>query len=169
MNAYGDFYKRNINTTEFLDQRSFYWSAAKILETELVETMRFKYGKGSCKYYNYMLIESMVFFKFVQWLKLNGKANNDHGMQLFLSGCFYLGKGQADRPYMHFQEALDFNNDNDKVQMIRRIWSNGGGILVLTFFHNSTSYVASTREAILIDFVGIENVTNVRKGSYWWC
>ena len=45
----------------------------------------------------------------------------------------------------------------------------GGGILVLTFFHNSTSYVASTREAILIDFVGIENVTNVRKGSYYGC
>ena len=51
--------------------------------------------------------------------------------------------------------------------MIRRIWSKGGGILVLTFLHNSTSYAASTREAILIDFVGIENVTNVRKGSYY--
>ena len=46
-----------------------------------------------------------------------------------------------------------------------KIWDKGGGVLILKFSHNASSYVASTREAILIDYVGLNNITNVRRVS----
>ena len=35
------------------------------------------------------------------------------------------------------------------------------------FYQNSTSFEASTREAILIDFVGKNNLTNIRNGTMY--
>ena len=88
-------------------------------------------------------------------------------MNRFFSDCFYFGKGQADRPIDHIQEALDENNCAEKHMTIREIWDQGGGVLILKFFNNASSYVASTREAILIDYAGLSNLTNVRRGSYY--
>ena len=65
------------------------------------------------------------------------------------------------------QEALDEDNCTEKHATIRKIWDKGGGVLILKFFYNASSYVASTREAILIDYVGLENITNIRRGSYY--
>ena len=88
-------------------------------------------------------------------------------LHLFLSGCLYLGKGQADRPFVHIREALDYDNENEKLQAIRNVWKKNGGIIVLSFFHDSSSFVAATREAIMLDFIGLQNLTNERRGSFY--
>ena len=80
---------------------------------------------------------------------------------------FYLGKGQADRAIQHLYEALDKELKNGKVERIRRIWNIGEGVVVYQFYQNSTSFEASTREAILIDFVGKNNLTNIRNGTMY--
>ena len=70
-------------------------------------------------------------------------------------------------PFKHFSEAIDDNIVNDKVNAIRKIWDNGDAIVVVTFFHDSMHHVASTREAILLDGIGINNITNIRRGTYY--
>ena len=50
---------------------------------------------------------------------------------------------------------------------MRKIWERGDGVDVLSFFHDSLSYVAATSEAIIIDFVGLDKSDNQIKGSYY--
>ena len=105
------------------------------------------------------------FHKFKSTLANEGFTKNS--LHLFLSGCLYLGKGQADRPFMHIKEALDNKNGAEKHEAIRNVWMNNGGVIVLTFFHDSSSYAAATREAIMLDFIGLKNLSNERRGSYY--
>jgi hypothetical protein len=142
-----------------------YCKAARIFEIEIIETLRIKCGKGINKYFNYLLIEDEKFHRFKALIAKSGFSKRT--LHLFLSGCLYLGKGQADRPFMHIREAVDEKNDSEKHEAIRNVWDNNGGVIVLTFFHDSSSYVAATREAIMIDFIGLENLTNERRGSFY--
>ena len=48
------------------------------------------------------------------------------------------------------------------------------GIVIVTGFADSSHYMAHTREAAMIDWVGVDNLTNERRGSYYggakgWC
>ena len=100
-------------------------------------------------------------------IKASKNTITDVELHAFLSGCFYIGKGQADRPNVHLKEALDESISNEKLRTIRDIWYRGGGVLVLKYFFNSSSHVASTREAILLDYAGVNNFTNIRGDSYY--
>ena len=148
-----------------MNEKGCFCKAAKIFEIEIVETLRIKYGKGTTKYFNYLLIEDKKYYKFKSILAISGFSNLT--LHLFLSGCLYLGKGQADRPFVHIKEAIDDKNENEKVDAIRKVWDRNGGIIVLSFFHDSSSYVAATREAIMLDFIGLKNLSNERRGSYY--
>ena len=62
-----------------------------------------------------MLIDGRIFRKFV---KIVGEKNgqlDETILLLFLSGCFYLGKGQADRPFKHLKEALNQETKNERL------------------------------------------------------
>ena len=121
--------------------------------------------KGITKYFNYLLIDDNKYDKFKSLMAISGFTSLT--LHLFLSGCLYLGKGQADRPFVHIREALDYENENEKLQAIRNVWNKNGGIIVLSFFHDSSSFVAATREAIMLDFIGLQNLTNERRGSFY--
>ena len=71
-----------------------------------------------------------------------------------VSCIFYVGKGRADRALQHLKEAHDTTKKNEKVKIIREIWNKNQGVIIHQFFNYSTSFEASTREAILIDFIG---------------
>ena len=163
--AYGDFFDHEITVLEFFGVSGKFWEAANIFDIELSESTKIEFGRNPCKFFNYFLMGDKVYYKFIQAVKEFGF--NDALVILFLSGCLYIGKGQADRAFKHFSEAIDDNIVNDKVNAIRKIWDNGDAIVVVTFFHDSTHHVASTREAILLDGIGIENLTNIRRGSYY--
>ena len=165
MLVYEGFFSNLADANDFFENIA-YKEAAKICEIELVETINLKCVNGSNKYFNYFLIDSRKFYIFKKFLKLKA-ASTERTVRVFLSGCLYLGKGQADRPYVHLEEAMDYNINNEKVKAIRDVWDKGGGVIILTFFHNATSNIASTREAIMIDFIGLENLTNIRKGTYY--
>ena len=53
---------------------------------------------------------------------------------------------------------MDDKNGNEKLDAIRIVWDENGGIIVLTFSHDGSSYVAATREAIaiMLDFIGLK-------------
>ena len=143
------------------------WEAARISDTIMAETIGFRHGQTSRKYFIYLLMDSNIFYQFEDRLRRFPHTINEGLVFLFLSGCFYVGKGQADRPADHLREATDLTNIGPKFDKVRELWDMGNGIVVLKSSCNSTSYEAATREAILIDFFGLERLTNRRRGCYY--
>lgn len=94
--------------------------------------------------------------------KFNAKLFNT-----FLESIFYIGKGQKKRDLMHLYDALADRNSitHKKIDRIRSIWSDGYGVVSLHLFHNITSKEALTREALMIETIGLDNLTNLLKGT----
>ena len=55
-------------------------------------------------------------------------------------------------------EAHNYGKKNEKNFELNKIWDAGHGVIVYKCFQNSTSYEAATREAIMIDLFGKEEV-----------
>ncbi|KHN88165.1 Ankyrin repeat and LEM domain-containing protein 1 [Toxocara canis] len=94
----------------------------------------------------------------------------------FLRAIFYIGKGKRSRPMQHLAEALKVKKDgigvspvqmSDKLKRILDVWERGYGVVSLHLFQNTIPVEAFTREAAMIDAVGLANLTNVRKGDYY--
>ena len=67
-----------------------------------------------------MLFDSSKFDRFTQLFQTERKYIKEVLMD-FYSECFYVGKWQGDRPYVHMHEALDNDIHNNRVETIRQI------------------------------------------------
>lgn len=101
----------------------------------------------------------------------------------FISSIFYVGKGKSKRPYAHLYDAIkmfqrDQTNNNAvsiaskcvesvKLERIIDIWNAGKGVICLPVFHNIMPVEAYTREAAIIDCLGVQNLTNLKRGDYY--
>ncbi|XP_073492964.1 ankyrin repeat and LEM domain-containing protein 1 isoform X2 [Phyllobates terribilis] len=90
----------------------------------------------------------------------------------FVSAIFYVGKGKRSRPYCHLYEALNHFKGTckqpcSKVQHIMDIWKSGRGVLSLHCFQNTIPVEAYTREACMVDAIGLKLLTNQKKGVYY--
>jgi hypothetical protein len=125
-------------------------------------------GYTKRKFFNYLLIKSDILRKLKGGITGMGEVKNlAEKIDILSEDCVYAGKGQADRPLDHLIKAAKGDNIDDKSKTIREVWESGNGIIVYQGFHNSTTHEASTREAVLIDFFSTQNMTNIRKGSYY--
>ncbi|KAK3512189.1 hypothetical protein QTP70_033938 [Hemibagrus guttatus] len=94
--------------------------------------------------------------------------------QTFISSIFYIGKGKRSRPYSHLYEALEyFKGDKSskklcsKVQHILQVWNCGHGAISLHCFQNVIPVEAYTREACMVDAIGLKMLTNQKRGDYY--
>lgn len=98
----------------------------------------------------------------------------------FLSAIFYVGKGKSSRPYAHLYEAMELSRkeeapskkvkDRAKVERIMDIWQSQNGVVCLQVFHNIIPAEAFTREAAIIEALGVRSLTNLKSGeSYGIC
>ncbi|XP_060798362.1 uncharacterized protein LOC132900345 isoform X2 [Neoarius graeffei] len=94
--------------------------------------------------------------------------------QTFISSIFYVGKGKRSRPYSHLYEALEyFKGDKSsrklcsKVQHILQVWNCGHGVISLHCFQNVIPVEAYTREACMVDAIGLKMLTNQKRGDYY--
>uniref|UniRef100_A0A1B0DA67 Uncharacterized protein n=1 Tax=Phlebotomus papatasi TaxID=29031 RepID=A0A1B0DA67_PHLPP len=99
----------------------------------------------------------------------------------FLKSIFYVGKGKCSRPYAHLYEAIKHFDDfylhqhreqvpvtrNRKLTRIMNIWDSECGVVCLHVFHNILPVEAFTREASIIDCLGLEHLTNECSGKYY--
>lgn len=101
----------------------------------------------------------------------------------FIRSIFYVGKGKSSRPYAHLYDAIKkyqrssvqrqptTNIDNEyeclKLDRIINIWRSGKGVVCLPIFHNIMPVEAYTREAAIIDCIGLQNLTNLKRGDYY--
>lgn len=99
-----------------------------------------------------------------------GRMNRKFNPSLFakfIESIFYIGKGQKKRDLMHLYDALADRGSitQKKIDRIRSIWVDGFGVVSLHIFHNITSKEALTREAIMIETIGLNNLTNLLRGT----
>ncbi|XP_076234753.1 uncharacterized protein LOC143179420 [Calliopsis andreniformis] len=90
----------------------------------------------------------------------------------FLSAIFYVGKGTRNRPLSHLKDAFDAwvsnqRPENTKVKHILNIWNTGYGIVCLCIFQNTIPVEAYTREAAMIEALGLQNLKNCKSGDYY--
>ncbi|KAM9831450.1 uncharacterized protein ACB057_018735 [Neosynchiropus ocellatus] len=94
--------------------------------------------------------------------------------QTFVRAIFYVGKGKRSRPYSHLYEALEyFRGDKTskklcrKVQHILQVWSTDHGVISLHCFQNVIPVEAYTREASMVEALGLKMLTNQKRGDFY--
>ena len=92
----------------------------------------------------------------------------------FVDSVFYVGKGSRSRPFQHLYEAIktfrktaNIKKLSDKIKRIHRIWDRGGGVVVVQVFQNTIAVEAFTREALMIQALGCDNLTNLKSGDFY--
>nr|KAF6283217.1 ankyrin repeat and LEM domain containing 1 [Pipistrellus kuhlii] len=90
-------------------------------------------------------------------------------LRTFVHAIFYVGKGTRARPNVHLWEALGHRGRPGKqacpkVRRILDIWASGRGVVSLHCFQHVVAVEAYTREACLVDALGIRTLTNQKQG-----
>ncbi|CAB3370356.1 Hypothetical predicted protein [Cloeon dipterum] len=93
----------------------------------------------------------------------------------FIKSVFYVGKGKRSRPYYHLNEAIAAWKEEAqgqpepgaKIKRILDIWKAGCGVVCLHVFHSVIPVEAHTREAAMIDAIGLSNLCNLKGGEYY--
>lgn len=121
--------------------------------------------------FNYLLLDSRI------TQDLPNRAANlslQERWETFLSAIFYVGKGKRSRPYAHLYDAFHtwvskkpVDVTNKKMNRILEIWNEKQGVVVLHVFHNTIPVEAYTREAVMIDALGVEKLGNCKGGEYY--
>ncbi|NXF53375.1 ANKL1 protein, partial [Oceanites oceanicus] len=88
----------------------------------------------------------------------------------FIKAIFYVGKGTRARPYCHLAEALSQHRARTqrgcpKVRRILEIWASGQGVISVHCFQSTVPAEAYTRESCLVEALGLQTITNQRKGN----
>ncbi|CAL8252965.1 unnamed protein product [Merluccius merluccius] len=121
--------------------------------------------------FNYLLLDPRV----TKNLPYRSRTMSPHEcFQTFVHAIFYVGKGKRSRPYSHLYEALEyFKGDKtskklcSKVQHILQVWTGGQGVISLHCFQNVIPVEAFTREACMVDAIGLKMLTNKKRGDYY--
>ncbi|AWP10825.1 putative ankyrin repeat and LEM domain-containing protein 1 [Scophthalmus maximus] len=94
--------------------------------------------------------------------------------QTFVHAIFYVGKGKRSRPYSHMYEALEYYRGDKtakklchKVQHILQVWTAGQGVVSLHCFQNVIPVEAYTREACMVEAIGLKMLTNQKRGDFY--
>ncbi|NXM08627.1 ANKL1 protein, partial [Tyrannus savana] len=116
--------------------------------------------------FNYLLLDPRV----TQDLPLRcPRLSPAQRFQTFVSAVFYVGKGTRARPYCHLAEALGQHRAGTrrgcpKVRRILEIWESGHGVVSVLCFQNRVPAEAYTREGCMVEALGLQTLTNQRKG-----
>lgn len=143
------------------------------LEAEFVALFE-KQGPSAKNYFTYLLLDPRITKNLPAAVTSNDCAHFDGQLfKRFAEAIFYVGKGQGNRPFMHLYEAALCDNDvaqrkrppNKKVKRVLEIWAEKLGVVSLHCFHTITSNEALARECLMIEALGLANLTNIQIGQ----
>jgi hypothetical protein len=81
-----------------------------------------------------------------------------------INKVFYVGKGAGNRIFAHLHAALADETPSDKLDRIRAIQESGLEVQHVLLRHGLTEKEAFEIEAALIDFIGLDDLTNLVQG-----
>ncbi|XP_029646306.1 uncharacterized protein LOC115220343 isoform X1 [Octopus sinensis] len=150
------------------------WTETIEMEQKMVE--KFESSKYSQKrkggnlkhFFTYLLLDPRVTKNLpFQASKIGDKSEL---FRNFVYAIFYVGKGTRDRPYSHLYEAMKRLNsketkNDEKLSHIIDIWNDEQGVISLHCFQGVISDEAHSREACIIDAIGLFNLTNKMRGT----
>ncbi|KAM7012099.1 uncharacterized protein LKV04_022649 [Tautogolabrus adspersus] len=121
--------------------------------------------------FNYLLLDPRV----TKNLPFRSHTMTPHEcFQTFINAIFYVGKGKRSRPYSHLYEALEYYKGDKtskklctKVQHILQVWSAEQGVISLHCFQNVIPVEAYTREACMVEAIGLKMLTNKKRGDFY--
>ncbi|NXS45388.1 ANKL1 protein, partial [Balaeniceps rex] len=117
--------------------------------------------------FNYLLLDPRT----TQNLPLRShRLSSAECFRTFVNAIFYVGKGTRARPYCHLAEALSQHRAGTqkgcpKVRRILEIWASGQGVISVHCFQSTIPAEAYTREGCLVEALGLQTITNQRKGN----
>lgn len=82
------------------------------------------------------------------------------------NATFYVGKGYGNRVFEHVKCALTKTQESDKLDLIREIHNQGMEVKHYILRYGLTEKEAFEVESALIDFIGLDNLTNEVKGFH---
>ncbi|CAI9734153.1 repeat and LEM domain-containing 1 [Octopus vulgaris] len=150
------------------------WTETIEMEQKMVEKFEgSKYSQkrkgGNLKhFFTYLLLDPRVTKNLpFQASKIGDKSEL---FRNFVYAIFYVGKGTRDRPYSHLYEAMKRLNsketkNDEKLSHIIDIWNDEQGVISLHCFQGVISDEAHSREACIIDAIGLFNLTNKMRGT----
>ncbi|NXT76590.1 ANKL1 protein, partial [Zapornia atra] len=144
-------------------------------QDELVLVQQFDCPDRSCRWreglvkssFNYLLLDPRT----TQNLPLRSQhLSPAECFRTFIKAIFYVGKGTRARPYCHLAEALNQHRAGmqkgcPKVRRILEIWASGQGVISVHCFQSTVPAEAYTREGCLVEALGLQTITNQRKGN----
>jgi hypothetical protein len=138
------------------------------VNAQLAEGINCLTRESVCKTsFNYLLLDP----RRTQNLPLRVFSCDDQELwRTFVGAIFYIGKGTRSRPFFHLQEATRKKiaaGNTAKVGRILEIWRSNLGVVVLQVFSNTIAVEGFTREAAMIEAVGLDNLTNSRPGDWY--
>jgi len=77
---------------------------------------------------------------------------------------FYVGKGAKDRVFQHLKCAIETDGETEKLDRIRDIARSGHDVKHFILRHGLTEPVAFEVEAAVIDFIGVNKLSNIQGG-----
>ncbi|XP_051803381.1 ankyrin repeat and LEM domain-containing protein 1-like [Acanthochromis polyacanthus] len=121
--------------------------------------------------FSYLLLDPRV----TQNLPFRSHTMTPHEcFQTFIRAIFYVGKGKRSRPYSHLYEALEYYKGEKtckrlcpKVQHILQVWKAEKGVISLHCFQNVIPVEAYTREACMVEAIGLKMLTNQKRGDFY--
>ena len=129
----------------------------------------------SRNYYNYVLCkeDTLSNIRKLGEKSLMTELDTLPNFKAFVKSLYYFGKAKGRRDLMHLKDTITaiinwqdrVVKSGGKIYTCIRALLEASGIVIVTAFHDSSHYMAHNREAALIDYVGLNNLTNVYNGS----
>ncbi|XP_044731103.1 uncharacterized protein LOC123294090 [Chrysoperla carnea] len=168
--AYSAELQKSIQEPEWMKNCDYIQLEKKLIDEYINIPARELRGGSTKSFYTYLLLDPRI------TLNLPFRASTmdqTDRWKTFITSIFYVGKGKGDRMYAHLFEASKAWNTQEsnkklsgKIQQIKDIWKAQKGVICLRIFENILSEEAYTREAVMIQAIGVNNLQNLQAGEY---
>ncbi|KFD46313.1 hypothetical protein M514_12821, partial [Trichuris suis] len=92
-------------------------------------------------------------------------------LKTFCDSIFYVGKGKRARPLQHLIDASKQRRKGklceSRMKKIDELWNSGFGVVSFHVWQSLIPVEAYTREAAVIDAIGLRNLTNEKRGEFY--